>query len=136
MDPVVPFEMPYENRERVAKFYQAAFGWKTNMLGAQFGDYVQADTAESDESGPLEPGRINGGFYPTKPDWPAQYPAVVIAVTDLEDAMARVKRLGGKVLGEPMDSPRVGTYVSFTDTEGSRVSLLQPVAAQRAAAGR
>ena len=136
MDPVVHFEMPYENRERVAKFYQAAFGWKTNMLGAQFGDYVQADTAESDESGPLEPGRINGGFYPTKPDWPAQYPAVVIAVTDLEDAMARVKRLGGKVLGEPMDIPRVGTYVSFTDTEGSRVSLLQPVAAQRAAAGR
>ena len=28
MDSVVHFEMPYENRQRMAKFYQAAFGWK------------------------------------------------------------------------------------------------------------
>lgn len=31
------------------------------------------------------------------------------------------------MLGEPMDIPGVGQYVSFTDTEGNRVSMLQPV---------
>jgi hypothetical protein len=31
------------------------------------------------------------------------------------------------VLGEPMEIPGVGRYVSFTDTEGNRVSLLQPL---------
>jgi len=30
------------------------------------------------------------------------------------------------VLGEPMEIPGVGPYVSFYDTEGNRVSLLQP----------
>jgi hypothetical protein len=28
MDPVVHFEMPYDNRERMAKFYESAFGWQ------------------------------------------------------------------------------------------------------------
>jgi len=31
------------------------------------------------------------------------------------------------VLGEPMDIPGVGRYVSFTDTEGNRVSMLKPI---------
>ncbi len=30
------------------------------------------------------------------------------------------------VLGEPVEIPGIGHYVSFTDTEGNRVSLLQP----------
>ena len=38
-----------------------------------------------------------------------------------------VHKAGGKVLGEPMEIPGVGQYVSFTDTEGNRVSMLQPV---------
>ena len=33
MHSVVHFEMPYDNRERMAKFYQDAFGWQTQMLG-------------------------------------------------------------------------------------------------------
>jgi hypothetical protein len=41
--------------------------------------------------------------------------------------MDSVTRAGGMVLGEPMDIPGVGAYVSFTDTEGNRVSLLQPL---------
>ena len=33
---------------------------------------------------------------------------------------------GGTVLGEPVEIPGIGHYVSFTDSEGNRVSLLQP----------
>jgi uncharacterized protein len=33
MNSVVHFEMPYDDRERLAKFYQNAFGWQTRMLG-------------------------------------------------------------------------------------------------------
>jgi predicted enzyme related to lactoylglutathione lyase len=39
-----------------------------------------------------------------------------------------VKEAGGKVLGEPMDIPGVGLYAGFLDTEGNRVSVLQPSA--------
>ena len=127
MDSVVHFEMPYEDRERMARFYQAAFGWRTQMLGEEMGRYVLATTTETDEKGPVKPGAINGGFFPKKSDYPAQVPTVVIAVGDIGAATRKVAEAGGKVLGEPVEIPGVGRYVSFTDTEGNRVSMLQPL---------
>ena len=123
---VVHFEMPYEDRERMPKFYRTAFGWHTQMLGEEMGNYVLATTTETDESGPKKPGAINGGFFPKRPDWPAQHPSVVIAVDDVQAAMKRVAEAGGRVLGEPMEIPGVGRYVAFYDSEGNRVSMLQP----------
>jgi predicted enzyme related to lactoylglutathione lyase len=128
MNPVVHFEMPYEDRDRMAEFYTQAFGWRMQKFGEDMGNYVTAATAESDETGrPKQPGAINGGFFPKRPDWPAQHPSVVIAVDDIKQAMAKVSKAKGTVLGEPMEIPGVGQYVSFTDTEGNRVSLLQPL---------
>lgn len=126
MDPVVHFEMPAEDRSRMAAFYSQAFGWQTQMLGPEMGEYVLVTTTESDENGPRKPGAINGGFFPKKPDWPAQHPSVVIAVDDIEASMKKVTQAGGEVLGEPVEIPGVGRYVSFFDTEGNRVSMLQP----------
>ena len=126
MNPVVHFEMPAEDRKRMAQFYTKAFGWQTEMLGPDMNDYVVVTTTESDDNGPKSPGAINGGFFPKKEDWPAQYPSVVIAVDDIEVAMDKVSDAGGKVLGEPMEIPGIGQYVSFSDTEGNRVSMLQP----------
>jgi hypothetical protein len=73
-----------------------------------------------------QPGTINGGFFPKTPDGPPPFPSVVIAVEDIRQARKDVRDAGGKVLGEPMEIPGIGQYVSFTDTEGNRVSLLQP----------
>jgi predicted enzyme related to lactoylglutathione lyase len=53
-------------------------------------------------------------------------PALVIGVADISASMRRVGEAGGEVLGEPMEIPGVGKYVSFFDTERNRVSLLQP----------
>jgi predicted enzyme related to lactoylglutathione lyase len=38
---------------------------------------------------------------------------VAIAVEDIEEHMKKVEKAGGKVLGEPMEIPGVGLYVSF-----------------------
>jgi hypothetical protein len=127
MDSVVHFEMPYDNRERMAKFYQSAFGWQTQMLGEDMNKYVLAVTTETGDAGPKNPGAINGGFYERKPDYPMQYPSVVIAVDNLKRATEKVTAAGGKVLGDPWDIPGVGKYVSFVDPEGNRVSMLEPV---------
>jgi len=126
MNPVDHFEMPYDDRERMARFYTDAFGWKTQLLGAEMGHYVTAATTDAEPGTPLPAGAIHGGFYPRKPDWPAQYPSVVIAVPDIGAAIRQVRRAGGEVLGEPMEIPGIGLYVSFMDTERNRVSLLQP----------
>lgn len=126
MNPVVHFEMPYEDRDRVAEFYTKAFGWNMNKLGEEMGGYVTAGTAETDENRMVKtPGAINGGFYP-KASAPGTGPSVVVSVEDIAKAMKDIEAAGGKVLGEPMEIPGIGRYVSFTDTEGNRVSLLQP----------
>lgn len=126
MNSVVHFEMPYDDQARMTKFYERAFGWRTKALGEEMGNYVLATTTATDERGPKSPGAINGGFFPKKPDWPAQHPSVVIAVDSITDAMEKVRKAGGSVLGEPMEIQGIGQYVSFTDTEGNRVSMLQP----------
>ena len=127
MNPVVHFELPADDRNRMVKFYTQAFGWQTNQLGPEMGNYVVVMTAESDEVGPKKPGAINGGFYTRTPEMPGAHPSVVISVDDMKAAMDKVTRAGGKVLGEPMMIPGVGDYVSFMDTEGNRISMLKPV---------
>jgi len=127
MNPVIHFEMPAEDRTRMAAFYAKAFGWNTQLLGEAMGNYVIATTTDSDDTGrPKTPGTINGGFFEKTADKPAQYPSVVIAVDDIKEHMTIVQKAGGKVLGDPWDIPGVGLYVSFLDTEGNRVSMLQP----------
>jgi uncharacterized protein len=127
MNPVVHFEMPAQDRKRMADFYTKAFGWKTQQLGEDMGNYVLATTTDSDENGmPNKPGAINGGFFQKTDDKPAQYPSVVIAVDNIREHMTNVEKSGGKVLGEPMNIPGIGLYVSFFDTEGNRVGMIQP----------
>jgi predicted enzyme related to lactoylglutathione lyase len=128
IDPVVHFEMPARDSGRMAKFYTSAFGWQMQMLGEEMGNYVLArTTAEVDKAGrPKKTGIINGGFFPVSEDKPAQYPSVVIAVDDIKESMKKIKKAGGEVIGEPMEIPGFGTYVSFYDTEGNRASLMEP----------
>ncbi|MCX6252767.1 MAG: VOC family protein [Bacteroidetes bacterium] len=126
MNPVVHFEMPAEDRNRMADFYIKVFGWKAQFMGEEMGNYVVVTTAEADENGrPKNPGSINGGFY-LKGEGLAQYPSVVIAVDDVKEAIKKITESGGKTIGEPVEIPGVGLWVSFYDTEGNRVSILQP----------
>lgn len=127
MDPVVHFEMPYENQQRMTKFYESVFGWKMQILGEDMGSYVLVTTTETAERGPNNASGIDGGFYPKNPDLSGQYPSVVISVHDIKASIKLVINAGGKVLGEPMEIEGVGPYVSFIDTEGNRVSMLQPI---------
>ena len=91
------------------------------------GDYVLVDTSERGEDNfPKQKGMINGGFYQKSGDNPIKHPSVVISVDDINESIEKVKNAGGKVLQEPMEIPGVGMYVSFIDTEGNYVSMLQP----------
>jgi predicted enzyme related to lactoylglutathione lyase len=60
----------------------------------------------------------------------------VVSVDDIQAAMKEVEQNGGKILGsmnekgervmEPQQIPGIGLWISFEDTEGNRVSMLQP----------
>jgi uncharacterized protein len=136
MSPVVHFEMGYKDKDRMVKFYETAFGWKTEAMGPEMGNYVVAQTTKTDEQGMVQtPGNINGGFYQKTDDPSSQAPSVVISVDDINAAVKEVEKSGGKILGgmdqkgehtmEPQMIPGVGLWISIEDTEGNRVSMLQ-----------
>lgn len=126
-NPVVHFEMPAQDRDRVKKFYEQAFGWQMTQLGEEMGNYLLAGTTEVDENKmPKTPGAINGGFWVPDEKTPAQPPHVVISVDNLQESIEEVKKAGGEIIDKPQDIPGIGNYVSIHDTEGNIVGMLQP----------
>lgn len=116
----------------MADFYTKTFGWKAHLLGPEMGEYAVVHTGETDEKNMLKaPGMINGGLFKKTAD--NQHPSLVIAVDDIRASIQKVKDAGGKIIdmekpGEPMEIPGIGLYIGFIDTEGNRVSMLQPAA--------
>ncbi len=136
-NPVVHFEMGYDDKQRMTDFYTKVFGWEAEMMGPEMGNYVVVHTTETDKNGMIKtPGAINGGFY-KKTDSPTSHaPSIVIAVDDIQEAIKDATAAGGKILGgmnqagkhtnEPQMIPGVGLWISAMDTEGNRFSILQP----------
>lgn len=127
MNPVVHFELPYHDADRASKFYNDVFGWKYEILGPQMRDYILLTTCEQDAKLGKPARAIDGGMFPFKEDWPSQYPSIVIGVGDINETMKSINKHGGEVLGEPYEIPGTGKYVAFMDTEGSRLSIIEPV---------
>ena len=100
MNPVVHFEMGYNDPTRMAKFYETTFGWKTQNMGPGMGNYITAQTTETDENRMVQTkGAINGGFYKKTDSPQSQAPSVVISVDDIQATMKAVEDSGGKILG-------------------------------------
>src|SRR5687768_17097029 len=125
MYPVIHFEMPAADPARVRKFYESAFGWETNSLGPDMGDFTLAFTTDTDEKTrmPQKRGAINGGFF--KRTEPAEQTKITILVDDVRDAIKRIEAAGGKISGEPYEMPDVGLFATFTDTEGNLVTIYE-----------
>jgi uncharacterized protein len=126
MDPVVHFELPADDRERMAAFYTSVFGWEAQMLGPEMGSYTVVTTTETADGRPTQPGAINGGLFLRAAAGESQAPSVVIAVGDITASAKAVEAAGGKLAGPPQEIPGIGLYASFIDTEGNRMSMLQP----------
>jgi predicted enzyme related to lactoylglutathione lyase len=126
-NPVVHFQLPYEDGKRVSKFYEQAFGWKSIESSPEMGGYIIAQTTDTDEKGMIKtPGNINGGFYKRGDGLPAQIPNVVIAVDEINAALKKVEAAGGKINSQPQDIPGVGLFSTIIDTEGNHMVVLEP----------
>lgn len=124
MNPVVHFEIPYKKSDRLMKFYKEIFGWQMTDTGREMGNYILATTSKTDKKGMLEkPGAINGGFFLRTPK--TKLPSVVIQVPNLKESIKKITAGGGKIIGKPMDISGIGKYVSFEDSEGNRLSILE-----------
>ncbi len=127
MSSVVHFEMPAKDKKRVSEFYTKVFGWQMQLMDEKMGNYLLANTTPTDHKTmrPAEPGAINGGFFDFEDNELNRAPHVVISVANLDQSIKAVQDAGGEILGEKMDIPNVGMYVSIKDTEGNLVGMLQ-----------
>ena len=118
---VVHFEIPYGDAERARTFYAEAFGWTLVDVPGQ--DYAWALTGPTGESGPSEPGFVNGGLL--RRESPDAGPIVVIEVDDVETSCARVEELGGQVVLSRQQVGPIGWTAYVKDVEGNILGLFQ-----------
>lgn len=123
MDSVVHFEIPADNPTRASKFYKDAFGWNIQKWEGPMA-YWMLGTAESDENGmPKNPGAINGGMG--KREGPLKSIVVTVSVADIEKALQKVEKAGGKTVSKKQAVGDMGFSAYFKDSEGNVVGLFQ-----------
>ena len=124
MDKVVHFEIPADDLARAQNFYTSVFGWKMESVPEM--EYILIGTTQVDENGmPTEAGGINGGMM--KRQSPLNSPVITIDVQNMEDAMIKVKQMGGKIIREKMQVGDMGYAAYFKDTEGNIIGLWQKI---------
>ena len=123
MDSVVHFEIPAKDVKRASTFYSEAFGWSFNQFPSF--EYWSIGTTASDKNGmPKSPGAINGGMGKQGVSAPKAV-TVTIGVADIDEALANVKKLGGKPVGTKEPVGDMGFSAYFEDTEGNVIGLWQ-----------
>ena len=123
---VVHFEIPFDDGDRARAFYQAVFGWQVTPLPEM--GYTLAMSGPSSDTGPTEPGFINGGMMQRQGPFTA--PDIVIDVENLEDALKAINEAGGTTVSERQAVGEMGFTAYFKDTEGNLVGLWETAPAR------
>jgi hypothetical protein len=87
-------------------FYEQAFGWKFTDYGPDYSSF--------------EDGRLSGGLDASLKA--GRGPLVVIYADDLEEALRRVERSGGRIARAIFDFPG-GRRFHFTDPAGNELAV-------------
>lgn len=122
---IVHFDISAENVERAKKFYQDAFGWEINKWES---DDMEGMSYYLIKTGPKEEEGINGGMILRKENpKTGQEKAFTctIGVSDIDEAIQKVKDAGGKITMDKMEMKGVGWFAAAEDSEGNFINLMQ-----------
>jgi predicted enzyme related to lactoylglutathione lyase len=116
------FEIPATKLDRAKKFYAEAFGWGARPVPNM--EYAILEAVEMDEGGmSKEVGAIGGGMG--KKGGQLNHPVIHIQVDDVDLALAKIEKLGGKVLQKKTPMGQNSFYAYFEDTEGNVLGVWQ-----------
>jgi len=110
--PVTWFEISTSDPRAAREFYSDVFGWKMDVL--EESNYAVVDTGVK--------GAIGGGIGQ------AEGPNAVtfyIEEDDLQDALDRIERAGGKTVVPVTEIPDMVTFALFSDPQGNVVGLVK-----------
>ncbi len=116
---VVHFEIPYDDGDRARSFYSNVFGWQMTEIPEM--GYTLVASGPETETGPTEPGYINGGMM--KREQPFTAPNLVIDVESIEAAFEAINSAGGTAVSDRQPVGEMGFAAYFTDPEGNLIGL-------------
>jgi predicted enzyme related to lactoylglutathione lyase len=115
MSRITHFEIPANDPEKLAVFYEKVFDWKISKWPGPM-EYWLVNTGEEG------PG-INGGLLRRNhPDQPA---VNTLTVPSLDEAISSVEANGGTIVVPRMTVPGVGYLAYFKDPEGTILGMME-----------
>ena len=121
---LIHFEIPAINVEKLKQFYEEVFGWKILEYPGPI-DYWLIQTVPVDANGMLLRPGVNGGMY--KKQQPDIKPINYFAVESINDYLAKIQKLGGKVISPKQEVPDIGWVAAAMDPEGNQFALIEPM---------
>ncbi len=121
---IVHFEIPANDIDKLKAFYEQVFGWKIIPTAGPI-DYWIIQTVPVDNNGMLLRSGVNGGMY--RRQEPTNKPINYFAVESINDFLAKIVKLGGKILQPKEEVPNVGWIAAAEDPEGNQFALIQPL---------
>ncbi len=108
---IVHIEISTRNPEETIKFYQELFGWKVERIPEM--NYATWEAPEG-------PG---GGFSPIGEDNKAGEVLIHVSSDDIEADLKKAKSLGGTILRQKQEIPKIGWWGVFKDPTGNKIAL-------------
>ena len=116
MPTIVHFDIAADDPERAKKFYTKLFGWKMETPPGPPMEYylIETTTLEGEEG-------VAGGLG--KREAPEQKITNFVGVPSVDEYLAKVEKLGGKIVAPKMAVPGWGYLASCMDTENNMFGL-------------
>lgn len=109
-------ELGTTDADGAQRFYEEVFGWTTSDMGPEYGGYRIFNRGETGIA----------GFMTLPDDTVPPHWQPYVAVADPDATTAKAKGLGGSVLIEPMDVPKVGRIAVLRDPQGATFGIITP----------
>jgi hypothetical protein len=126
MPNIAYFEIPADNVDRAKHFYKNLLGWKIAPITTPTIDRKSMEAVEYQEITLGEPtiGTMNmGGMYKRQGDETIKN---YVMVDDIDAVIAKVEKLGGKVVMQKTMIKGVGLVAIIQDTEGNGFGIWTP----------
>ena len=117
MSRVVHFEIPADNPERIAEFYNKVLGWDIQKWEGPV-DYWLISTGKDSEPG------IHGGIA-RKKDRPASGVLVTAQVDSVDDCLKKIVNDRESIVVPKRAIPGVGYQAHFRDPEGNVIGIME-----------
>jgi predicted enzyme related to lactoylglutathione lyase len=115
-NPIVHFEIPANEPQKLIDFYSKVFDWTIQPAGGPMG-YWTVQTTGAGQVG------INGGLL--KKAGPNQTSLNYVQVDSVDDYTAKIESAGGKVVHARMAVAGMGWFAIATDPEGNAFGIWQ-----------